>query len=244
MKRAIILAGGKAERLRPITEAIPKCMVEVLGRPILAYQIHWLRSYGISEVYLACGYRHDLIEDYFGNGSSQGVRIHYLVEDKPLGRGGALKNALKAIGGTDDIVALNGDNICNLVLSEIYSFHQTHTGLVTLVTAPLRSNWGIVNIGENNVVQSFSEKPELPYRINAGIYLLRPQITELLPDVGDHETCTFPKLAAEGQLYAYSKDGFWRTIDTVKDVNELKTELEQMFLGALFQPDGSKAVSK
>src|SRR2546425_12743083 len=97
MKEAVILAGGKGERLRPFTEDRPKGMIELLGNPIMAYQIHWLRSYGFSHLVIACGYRHEMIESYFGDGSKWQMEIEYEVESEPLGRGGALKKALKRL---------------------------------------------------------------------------------------------------------------------------------------------------
>src|SRR5450756_1656386 len=96
--QAIILAGGKGERLRPYTNDRPKGMVEILGIPILGYQMQWLRTNGIREAYISCGYLHEVIENYFGDGGRWGMRIHYVVEDEPLGRGGGLKKAMRALG--------------------------------------------------------------------------------------------------------------------------------------------------
>jgi len=93
--QAIILAGGRGERLRPFTEDRPKPMVEILGIPILGYQLQWLQSQGIEDVIVSCGYRHDVIQNYFGNGEKWGVKIQYSVETEPLGSGGALKLAFR-----------------------------------------------------------------------------------------------------------------------------------------------------
>lgn len=237
MKRAIILAGGKGERLRPLTQDRPKCMVEVLGTPILAYQLNWLRTYGITHVTVACGYLHEMIKSHFGNGSKINMEINYLVEDQPLGRGGALKLALKQYSDlSGPILAMNGDNITNLCISELESFHMSRSPIATLVTSPLRSPFGIVECTSDGVITAFREKPELSYHVNAGIYILDPKIIDLLPDQGDHEVATFPRLAQSGQLVAHHSKAFWRTVDTMKDIAELRAELESIFLGALFQP--------
>jgi NDP-sugar pyrophosphorylase family protein len=235
MKQAIILAGGKGERLRPLTQDKPKCMVEVLGNPILGYQLNWLKTHGITKVVIACGYLHEMIEACFGSGSKLGIDIEYIIEDQPLGRGGALKGALRLLGETKEpILALNGDNITNLSLPEVLTFHKANNCLATLVTIPFKSSFGIVEIDKDSKITGFREKPELPYFLNAGIYILQPQIIDHLPDVGDHETETFPALVKRRLLAAYRCDAFWRTIDTVKDVSEVKAELESIFLGALF----------
>jgi NDP-sugar pyrophosphorylase family protein len=241
MKHAVILAGGKGERLRPLTQDRPKCMVEVLGTPILGYQLNWLKTHGITDIVIACGYLHELIESRFGSGANLGVNLRYVVEKEPLGRGGALKNAMKEINSVNQpIVALNGDNVTNLSLLDVLDYHQAQNCLATMVTIPFQSSFGIVEIDPTGKVMGFREKPTLPYYLNAGIYILEPEIVNHLPDVGDHETETFPKLVASGLLSAYRSNSFWRTIDTVKDVNVLGAELEGIFLNALFRQQSAE----
>ncbi len=236
MRHAVILAGGQGERLRPLTEDRPKAMIELLGNPIMAYQLQWLRSHGISRLVVACGYRHEIIQDYFGDGSKWRINIEYEIEEQPLGRGGALKAAMKRLADVDGpVLAINGDLITNLPIDELVGFHNSHRCLATLVTVPLRSPYGIVEIADGASVVGFREKPELPFCVNAGIYVLNPEIVDLLPDRGDHETTTFPRMAREGGLKAYRSNAFWRTVDTAKDVTELRGELEKMFLDSFFQ---------
>jgi len=236
MRNAIILAGGRGERLRPLTQDRPKCMVELLGTPIMAYQLHWLRAYNVKRVVVACGYMHEMVQEYFGSGKKWDISIEYVVEKEPLGRGGALKNAWTSLdSGDEDVLALNGDHLSNAKLDEIADYHAQHKPYATLVTSPLISPYGIVETDANGTIIAFREKPTLPYGINAGIYVLSKKIHDLLPDKGDHEVTTFPMLADKGELKAYNSKGFWRTVDTVKDVNELKSELQNIFLGAFFQ---------
>lgn len=235
MTQAIILAGGKGERLRPLTEDRPKCMIELLGNPLMSYQLHWLRSYGITKVTICCGYLHDLIREHFGNGAKWQMELDYLVEQEPLGRGGALKAALAKSGADEPVLAINGDHICNLALDDLANDHLKHRPLATLVTVPLRSTYGIVDVDADGLVTGFREKPELPYGVNAGIYMIDPQLHEFLPDKGDHEVATFPRLAEQGRLRSFRTNAFWRTVDTVKDVTELKNELEGIFLKGFFR---------
>jgi len=234
---AIVLAGGKGERLRPFTEDRPKPMVEIMGIPILGYQVEWLQAQGVTDLVIACGYRHEVLEAYFGDGERLGVRITYAVEDEPLGRGGALRQALGQIpAGEDAVIATNGDIITNLRLAPLLEAHRTRRMLATIALTPFVSPYGIVEVGADDRVTHFREKPELPYWINAGVYVLSPSIRERLPERGDHETTTFPALAQAGQLGAYKSRGYWRGVDTIKDVTEVASELQSRLL-SLFRVD-------
>src|SRR5437870_1595200 len=130
MDQAIILAGGKGERLRPLTENIPKSMVPVLDdKPLLWFMLKWLQSQGIRHVTICCGYRHEVIQDYFGDGSICNLRIEYLIEENPLGRGGALKAALRHLNPGGSVLALNGDLFTDLNVFELLDFHILNKGL-------------------------------------------------------------------------------------------------------------------
>ncbi len=228
---AIVLAGGKGERLRPFTEDRPKPMVEIMGTPILSYQLQWLQGQGVTDFIIACGYRHEVIEAYFGQGERFGVRITYAVEDEPLGRGGALRLALSRLPDDEDVaIATNGDVITNFRLAPLLAAHRTARVLATVALVPLVSPYGIVETDEDERVTNFREKPELPYWINAGIYAVSPALQERLPERGDHETTTFPELARSGRLGGFKLRDYWRTVDTIKDVNEVASELQHRLL--------------
>lgn len=244
MDHAIILCGGKGERLRPFTEDKPKCMIPVLGNPLLSLQIKLLRLHGVKKVTLCCGYKHELIRDYFGDGSKHQVEINYLVEETALGRGGALKQALQheSVDKNQPVLAMNGDIITNLALSAVGDFHKKHKPLATVVTVPLRCDYGILELDNSMNVIGFKEKPELPFWVNAGIYILEPDIVDELPDRGDHEVSTFPILAEQGLLKAFPSHCFWKAIDTAKDLNEVREDCEQLFLHSFLSTDFSPAV--
>ena len=235
LRHAIIIAGGRGERLRPYTEDRPKPMVPLMGSPLLSYSIKWLTGQGIDDITICCGHMHEVIVDYFGDGSKFGAKINYLIEEKPLGRGGAIRAALETINAPErTVLAMNGDIMTNLNLNELYAFHRAQGGMVSLTSVPLVSPYGIVDISEDGSVEGFREKPELPFWINAGIYLMNTEVTPLLPVKGDHEVSTFPQLAAQGKLKCYRSRAFWRAVDTVKDLTELRNECEQLFFGTLF----------
>lgn len=230
--QAIILAGGRGERLRPYTEDRPKPMVEILGVPLLAYQMHWMQTQGVTEVVIACGYRHEVIRDYFGGGERWGIRIAYSVEEEPLGRGGAIRRAAEQLEGSAPVLATNGDVITNLQLASVITRHRESRNLATVVLTPYLSTYGLVEVDADDRVIAFHEKPTLPYWINAGIYILSPEALALFPLEGDHERTTFPQLAEQRKLGAYLSRGYWRSVDTVKDLNEVSRELEQRLLTA------------
>ena len=223
---AIVLAGGKGERLRPLTNDRPKSMVPLAGKPILEYQVQWLREGGVTDIVVACGYLHQAIEKHFEDGSRWGVRMGYSVEDQPLGRGGALKLAYRQVPPKEPFtIATNGDNVNTQPLAPIVRQHRRTGAVATLMLTQLRSPYGIVQQKGNRVL-GFQEKPLLPHWLSAGVYVLGREFFADLPDVGDHEDELFPRLAEEGRLYAFRSRTYWKAIDTVKDLNEAAAQLD------------------
>lgn len=228
--QAIILAGGQATRMRPFTDDAPKAMVPVAGAPIIGYQLAWLAQHGVTDVVISGGYKHEMIVDYVGDGQRFGLNAVYAIEDEPLGRGGGLKFASRYLPRSNDtasVAVLNGDVITQFPLGDMAAHHRQHRGAVTLALSQYRSNWGIADIDDDTSrISGFTQSPVLPYWINAGIYLFETNVFPLLPDKGDHEDSTFPQLAKDGGLIGFKVDGYWRGIDTVKDVIEASREAE------------------
>jgi NDP-sugar pyrophosphorylase family protein len=222
---AIIIAGGKGERLRPLTDDRPKHMLPLLGKPIMEYQVEWLRDCGVTDVVVACGYLHEVIEEYFSNGERWGVRMSYSVEREPLGRGGALKLAYQRVPpGEPFVIGANGDNVHTQPLGPMIRQHGRTGAIATLLLTQLRSPYGIVQQRGKHII-GFREKPLLPHWLSAGAYVLDRVFFADLPDVGDHEDALFPRLAAEGRLYGFRSRSYWKAIDTVKDLNEAAEQL-------------------
>lgn len=225
MRQAVILAGGQATRMRPYTDDRPKAMVEVAGKPIIQHQIEWLRAGGVSSFVVSCGYRAEVLEASLGDGSHLDVSITYAKEDEPLGRGGGLRYAGKHLPfPTERWLALNGDVIARFPLDELTSSHDAHGAIATIALAQYRSQWGLADM-DGDRIRGFNEKPLLPYWLNAGIYCFEHEVIDLLPVKGDHEDTTFPELAAEGRLFGFRITGYWRGIDTAKDIKEANIEL-------------------
>lgn len=224
---ALILAGGKGERLRPLTDALAKPMVPVNGKPILWYQILQLKEAGVTDVVFLCGRFWATIRDFFGDGSAFGIRAHYSFEEAPLGRGGALKQGLASVPSSErTVLALNGDVITGQDLLPLIGLHRESGALATIMLTPYPSAYGTVEfVATSGRVTAFQEKGHLPHWINAGIYALDATIKDELPSLGDHETSTFPRLAERGLLYGYCSHAFWKAIDNHKDLREAEEAL-------------------
>jgi NDP-sugar pyrophosphorylase family protein len=229
--KALILAGGKGLRLRPLTDDRPKPLVAVAGKPIAEWQLDWLRAnIELEKVVFLCGWKWERLKEHFGS-DYHGVKVDYSVEDSPLGTGGAFRKAILEKGvGDEDVAMLNGDIITDLKLGEMVAAHRSKrpSPAVTLLLVPYRSRFGIVNIDKQNFVRSFEEKPTFPdVWINGGIYVGNARrLLKDLPEKGDIERETFPKLAASGSVMAYPYKGFWSLVDSVKDIQEVEKELK------------------
>ena len=229
---ALILAGGKGERLRPLTDALPKPMVELHGRPILWHQVRWLRAAGVTDVVFLVGHLAEAVIDYFGDGGEFGIRAHYSREATPLGRGGALRQGLELApaDGAGPVICVNGDIITDADLGALLAdyrmrLEQNPGHLASILTLGMTSPYGIVEQDGAGLVTGFREKAALPYQINGGVYALNPAIKSRLPEKGDHEDSTFPALAEQGLMSAFYSGAFWRSVDSMKDLAEAAAHL-------------------
>jgi NDP-sugar pyrophosphorylase family protein len=228
---ALIIAGGEGQRLRPLTADKPKPMIRVAGKPILQYQMEWLRKQGITNVVILCGYKAEAIQVHFWDGRDWGLRIAYSKEEEPLGRGGALRQGYNLVPPQQEyVIALNGDTITNQPLAPMIRQHLRTGATATVMLSPLVSPYGIADLNRQGRIHTFEEKPPLPYWINAGVYVMSPRFFRQLPRKGDHETAVFPRLAEEGRLFGYRSRAYWRPIDSVKDLSEAEREVRQLAL--------------
>ena len=213
---AIILAGGKAERLGDVARGRPKALVPVGGQPIVRYQVDALAGAGVGRVIVSCrAGAEPLFEQEL---TEVGVEIVAVGEPEPLGRGGGLRFAAARRRESGPVYALNGDELLDLEFARVLDHHRGSDAAATIVVAPLVSPLGVVDVDDDDKVTGFREGPRLPYWVNAGCYVLDEEALERLPERGDHEMTTFPELAREGRLRAFRHEGLWLTVNTPKDL--------------------------
>ncbi|MFK0257345.1 NDP-sugar synthase [Streptomyces sp. NPDC090445] len=227
--QAVVLAGGQGSRLRPYTDDRPKPMVEIPGTgvPIIGHQLNWLASEGVTDAVVSCGHLAEVLQEWLA-AADLPLRVTTVVEEEPLGRGGGLKYAARHLPHPDrPWYATNGDIWTRFSLREMAAFHAERAATATLALARPRIPWGVVETNEFGQVLDFIEAPPSPYLINAGVYVFSPEFTALLPDLGDHERTTFPRLARERRLAGFPlpQGAYWRAIDTAKDLTEAAREL-------------------
>jgi NDP-sugar pyrophosphorylase family protein len=213
---AIVLAGGKAERLGDAAGGLPKSLVPVGGRPLLAWQIGRLARAGVERVIISClaGQEGPFLEQL---GDAE-VEIACAGEPERLGRGGGIRFAAGSRRGTGDVLAMNGDELVDVDFGLLLDRHRSTGAAATLTVAQPPSQFGQVDLTDDDVVTGFHEVSLVPYWVNCGVYVLSDEALARFPERGDHETTAFPELAAEGRLRAYRHSGLWLTVNTPKEL--------------------------
>jgi NDP-sugar pyrophosphorylase family protein len=213
---AIILAGGKAERMGDATGGRPKSLVEVAERPLAAYQIARLAEAGVERVIVSCASgQGDLFAEAL---SDLGPEIVCAEEPERLGRGGGIKFAARQRQEQGDVFAMNGDELVAVDFHALLAQHRATGAAATVAVARPASPFGVVELTDDDVITGFKEGGRIPYWVSCGVYVFSDEAVERLPDLGDHETTTFPELAAEGRLRAYRHEGLWLTVNTPKEL--------------------------
>jgi len=213
---AVILAGGKAERLGEAAGGRPKALVELGGRPLVAYQVEQLARGGVERVLVSCAAGQEgSFEAALGG---MGPEVVAVPEPEPLGRGGGIRFAAQQRREPGDLFALNGDELVDVDLSRLLEHHREGGAAATITVVPLQSPFGVVELDDDDHVTGFREAPRLDEWVSCGVYVLGEDALERFPQRGDHESTTFPELAAEGRLRALRHEGIWLTVNTPKDL--------------------------
>ena len=221
---AIILAGGQAERLGDAAGGRPKALVEVAGRPLAAYQVGRLARAGVTRVIFACAAGQGAL--FTSELAGAGVEVVAAEEPERLGRGGGIKFAARERRGTGDVFALNGDELVDVDFAALLAVHRAGGALATITVARPKSQFGLVDVGDDDLVHGFEEAGRVPYWVNCGNYVLADEAIARFPDRGDHESSAFPELAREGKLRAYRHDGLWLTVNTPKELRVAREHVE------------------
>lgn len=217
----MILAGGRGKRLRPITDYVPKPLVPIRNRPIIEWQIKYLKKFGIDEIIICTGYKQETIENHL-DVKKIDIKIKFSVEKSPLGTGGAIKKAGKMIN-EESFFVINGDVITNIDLTELTKKSNS------IASIELRTNFGVLETKDSKITKFREKKEIINCWMNAGIYHLEKGVLKDLPSKGDIEKTVFPDYAKKGKLNIVKfKNVKWYSIDSFKDMEECSSEIEKI----------------
>lgn len=230
--KAVIMAGGKGTRLRPLTCNTPKPMVPLLNRPVMEYTIELLKLHQITDIVITVQYMAESIRNYFGDGSDFGVKLHYVYEDMPLGTAGSVKNAEFLLD--DRFLVISGDALTDFNLKEAIRYHDQKNAMATLVLTQVEQplEFGVVMTDEKGAICRFLEKPSwsevFSDTVNTGIYIFEKEIFDWI-DAScelDFSKDIFPRLLSCGQkLYGYVATGYWSDIGNIEQYRQAQFDL-------------------
>jgi len=219
--KAVIMAGGEGTRLRPQTSNLPKPMLPLVGRPMMEHIVALLRRHGVTDIVVTVAFLPNAIRNYFGDGSELGVRMVYATEETPLGTAGSVRNAREELD--ERFLVISGDVLTDIDLTSVVDFHAKSEALATLALCSVENplEFGIVITQEDGRVERFLEKPGwgqvFSDTINTGIYVLEPEIFDLIPEGRsvDFSSEVFPAALEAGQpVFGYVAGGYWEDIGT------------------------------
>jgi len=228
----VVLAGGYATRLRPISYALPKLLFPILGKPMIFWTLDLLDGIGVTEVVLGVNYLAETLRAQVGSAYG-GMRIKYSLEEKALGTAGPIKLASAKTEMNETFIAMNGDVIAEINLREMLRHHQQSKALITDALHQVKdpTRFGVVKMDAKHRIELFVEKPKAhlaPSRlVNAGIYLIEPEVLRLIPDNRrvSLERDIFPNLAKEGRLSGFEFSGYWFDIGSLTDFRKANFSL-------------------
>jgi NDP-sugar pyrophosphorylase family protein len=225
MSQAVILAGGKGTRLRPLTENIPKPMIDINGKPFLEYQILLLKKYGINDIILSVGYMKEKILGHFGDGSKLGVNITYSKEDKAMGTGGALKLAENKVD--DEFFVVYGDSYLDLDYSDVMKFFKNKNKLALVVVYDNKENTDVKNnivLDKEDNVAEYNKDSDKGNFVDAGVLILKKEVLKMIEKDKEIslEKEIFPKLIRDKELIAYKSDKRFYDMGTEERLGEVR----------------------
>ncbi len=222
-----ILAGGFGKRLKPLTDEIPKAMIQIKENyTILDRQIFDFRNLGIKEIVILSGYLGEKIEERYGK-EMDGIKFTYLKEDRPLGTLYSMRNLIN-VRSDSDVLLRNGDTVTDMNFQRFVEFSSKSPYDMTMFVTRMKSPFGIVDLLGDQIL-SFREKPHLDHFINSGVYYIKKGALRYFSQEyysKDIETTVFPRVASERKAGAYFEDTLWLGIDSEKDLEQIRKEYE------------------
>ena len=218
--KALILAGGRGKRLRPITDKVPKPLILINNVPLIEHSIKYLKKFGIDDIIICSGYKSKQIENFLKKKNNFNCKIEFSIEKSPLGTGGAIRKATEKISD-NSFVVINGDIITNIDLRKILKKPNT------IAANELKTKFGTMEI-KNSKIIAFNEKSDVEdVWMNPGIYHLSSEIRKILPKKGSLESIVFPKLAKNNLLHTVKfKNVLWHSIDSHKDIELCSNDIK------------------
>jgi dTDP-glucose pyrophosphorylase len=229
---AVLMAGGKGKRLLPLTADIPKPLLKVGGKPIIEYNIDRLVLFGIKNLYLSINYLGKQLEDYFGNGERNNSKISYIRENEPLGTIGSI--LLVEEFEHDDILVMNSDLLTDIDYADFFiSFKQSGADMAVAATSyHIEVPYAVLEVDDKNLVLSLKEKPNYTYYSNAGIYLIKKSVLELIPRNKFYDiTDLMEEILKQGRsLITYPITGYWLDIGKHEDFKKAQEDIKHIKL--------------
>jgi mannose-1-phosphate guanylyltransferase len=225
VKTAVVLVGGSGLRMRPLTEDLPKCMILLHGKPLIYWTLTWLKENGFNHAVLGVSYRKEAVIKYIQE-NDWGLKVDFSVHTQEGETGEGFRLAIQRHVSDEDFLAMNGDELTNLNLDKLISYHIENHPVATIAVSPMRSPFAVLDIQGTDIV-GFNEKPLLKETyVSAGIYVFNKSISSYLPEVGSMERLTFSVLAKKRLLKAYklSESEKWLTINSIKDLSVAEQE--------------------
>lgn len=227
---AVLMAGGEGKRLRPLTENTPKPLLKVGDKPIIEYNIDRIAKVGVKNIYLSIKYLGDQLVDYFGDGSAKNLQIGYVKEDKPLGTVGSvlLVDGFKH----DEILVMNSDLLTNIDFADFYkAFKEADADMaVAATTYHVDVPYAVLEVDDRQVVKSLKEKPRYTYFSNAGIYLLKKHLLDMIPrgEFFDITDLMEKILSNDKKLITYPINGYWLDIGKHEDFRKAQEDVKHI----------------
>ena len=229
-RKAVILSGGLGTRLRPFTEVIPKPLLPIGEKAVLEIQIEQLKKFGFDEVYLATNYKSEYIEQFFGDGSRYGIKLYISKEEKPLGTVGPVKLIQKQLQDSP-FVLMNGDIITQLDYGKLYDFACHNDALLNVTIKKVITPFEFGNIFFNNDdVLKIEEKASIISYALAGIYVLKPQIFDIIPDneYFGMDSLIIKMLHTNQRVCKYEIKEYWLDIGRIDDYEKANKQLHDI----------------
>lgn len=218
--KVVIFCGGKGIRLKELTEELPKPLVEIGNMPVLWHIMKIYSSYGFNNFILCLGYKGEKIKDYFSRNNPKEWNLILVDTEENSTKAERLKK-VKEIINEDDFLVAYGDDVSNVNIKELIEFHKKHRKIVTITAVQLNNPYGTVEINKDNTIKEFKEKPLMKEWINGGFMIFNKKIFDYIAEGDELEKEVFEKLVKNNEISAFKHKGFWKSMNTLKDNEEL-----------------------